>query len=106
MNSWQPSIVRRKSLHLYTGLTELDVNNIKTARGLALQDIISGVYDEIDELQMPAAARIHLIDLLSQTEHRLSTGGSEKIQTTSLLGAFKQAVELMGNAWNHSNLSV
>lgn len=26
--------------------------------------------------------------------HRLSTGGSEKIQLTALLGAFKTAVEL------------
>ncbi|KAJ7917490.1 P-loop containing nucleoside triphosphate hydrolase protein [Mycena leptocephala] len=45
------------------------ITTMKTERGLALQDLLTGA-------------------------HRLSTGASEKIQLTALLGAFKNAVEL------------
>ncbi|KAJ7180745.1 P-loop containing nucleoside triphosphate hydrolase protein [Mycena filopes] len=51
-------------------------------------------YDYIEALELKPHARIYLLDHLATTEHRLSTGASEKIQLTALLGAFKNAVEL------------
>ncbi|GAA94596.1 uncharacterized protein L969DRAFT_52519 [Mixia osmundae IAM 14324] len=67
---------------------------IKTDKGLALQDIIAGLGEALSGLDMPPHARIYLLDHLAQIEHRLSTGGSEKLQMTALLGAFQNAVEL------------
>lgn len=84
---------------------------MKTERGLALQDLLTGAYDYIESLELKSHARIYLVEHLATTEyvhspiaihftnttfyrHRLSTGASEKIQLTALLGAFKNAVEL------------
>ena len=87
---------------------------MKTDRGLALPDLINGAYEYIETINFKPHARIYLLDFLATTEyvfssfihtfprmlscgfirHRLSTGGSEKIQFTALLGAFKHAVEL------------
>ncbi|KAF9454306.1 P-loop containing nucleoside triphosphate hydrolase protein [Macrolepiota fuliginosa MF-IS2] len=70
------------------------ISKMKTERGLALQDLLTGAYDYIDTIELKPHARVYLLDHLASTEHRLSTGGSEKIQLTALLGAFKTAVEL------------
>jgi len=70
------------------------ISRLKIERGLALQDLITGVYDYVDTIEFPAHVRIYLLDHLATTEHRLSTGGSEKLQLTALLSAFKSAVEL------------
>ncbi|KAG8911217.1 Subunit of heteropentameric Replication factor C (RF-C), partial [Tulasnella sp. 408] len=70
------------------------INQLKVERGLALQDLIAGVYEYIDTIEFPPHTRIYLLDHLATTEHRLSTGGSEKLQLTALLGAFKNAIEI------------
>lgn len=99
------------------------ISALKTERGLALQDLLIGAYEYIEGIDFPPAARVYLLDHLATTEykfsltsyksahklivcfvcdggnrHRLSTGGSEKIQLTALLGAFKNAVELTEKA--------
>ncbi|KAK4051266.1 Subunit of heteropentameric Replication factor C (RF-C) [Microbotryomycetes sp. JL221] len=63
---------------------------IKADKGLALQDIITAVYDYLATVVFPVTTRVYLLDHLAQVEHRLSTGGSEKLQLTALLGATKQ----------------
>ncbi|TXT13256.1 hypothetical protein VHUM_00623 [Vanrija humicola] len=70
------------------------ITALKTEKGLALQDLIAGAYDFLETVDLPNNARVYLLDHLGQTEHRLSLGGSEKMQLTALLGAFKIAVEL------------
>ncbi|KAF8202285.1 P-loop containing nucleoside triphosphate hydrolase protein [Pholiota molesta] len=70
------------------------ITKLKTERGLALQDLLTGAYEYLDTLELKPRARIYLLDHLATAEHRLSTGGSEKMQLTALLGAFKNAVEL------------
>ncbi|KAK0214777.1 P-loop containing nucleoside triphosphate hydrolase protein [Armillaria fumosa] len=70
------------------------ISTMKTERGLALQDLITGAYEFIEGIDLKPTARIYLLDHLATTEHRLSTGGSEKIQLTALLSAFKNAMEL------------
>ncbi|KAF9073277.1 P-loop containing nucleoside triphosphate hydrolase protein [Rhodocollybia butyracea] len=70
------------------------ISKMKTERGLALQDLLSGVYEYIETIELKPHARIYLLDHIATTEYRLSTGGSEKIQMSALLGAFKNTVEL------------
>ncbi|KAF8075088.1 P-loop containing nucleoside triphosphate hydrolase protein [Lyophyllum atratum] len=70
------------------------ISTMKTERGLALQDLLTGAFDYVETIELKPHARVYLLDYLATTEHRLSTGASEKIQLTALLGAFKNAVEL------------
>ncbi|KAG1740056.1 P-loop containing nucleoside triphosphate hydrolase protein [Suillus lakei] len=70
------------------------ISAMKTERGLALQDLISGTYEYVETIEFKPQARVYLLDFLATTEHRLSTGASEKMQLSALLGAFKNAVEL------------
>ncbi|CAE6394349.1 unnamed protein product [Rhizoctonia solani] len=70
------------------------VMKMKTERGLALQDLLSGAYEYFETLEFPPAARVHLLDKLATIEHWLSTGGTEKIQLSALMGAVKTAVEI------------
>jgi len=70
------------------------ISALKTERGLALQDLITGAYEYVETIEFKPHARVYLLDYLATTEHRLSTGASEKIQLTALLGAFKTAVDL------------
>jgi len=70
------------------------ITSLKIEKGLALQDLIAGAYDFLQTVDLPAQSRIYLLDHLGSCEHRLSLGGSEKMQLTALLGAFKGAVEL------------
>ena len=67
---------------------------MKTNKGLALQDIIAGIYDFMSTIAFPPAMRIYVLDNLAQLEHRLSTGGNEKLQLTSLLATFKNGLEI------------
>ncbi|KAL0953807.1 hypothetical protein HGRIS_004988 [Hohenbuehelia grisea] len=70
------------------------INSMKTERGLALQDLLSGAYEFVETVDFKPQARIYLLDHLATTEHRLSTGASEKLQMSALVAAFKNAVEL------------
>ncbi|EGG08331.1 uncharacterized protein MELLADRAFT_47841 [Melampsora larici-populina 98AG31] len=70
------------------------IQDIKVNFGLALQDIILGIYEFLKTVELGNLAQIYLLDQLSQIEYRLSTGGSEKLQLSGLLGCFKIAVEL------------
>ncbi|KAF8513475.1 P-loop containing nucleoside triphosphate hydrolase protein [Gautieria morchelliformis] len=70
------------------------INRLKTERGLALQDLITGAYEYVETIDFPPQSRVYLLDYLATTEHRLSTGGSEKVQLTALLAAFKNAAQL------------
>lgn len=87
------------------------ISKVKVERGLALQDLVTGAYEYLDTIELKPQARIYLLDHLATTEyvfhlvlwlrpklkidrHRLSTGGSERMQLTALLAAFKNALEI------------
>ncbi|KAL7420486.1 Subunit of heteropentameric Replication factor C (RF-C) [Cryptotrichosporon argae] len=74
------------------------ITALKVDKGLALQDLIAGAYDFLETVELPVQSRVYLLDHLASTEHRLSLGGSEKMQLTALLGAFKIAIELSTKA--------
>ncbi|SGZ06415.1 BQ5605_C031g10940 [Microbotryum silenes-dioicae] len=73
------------------------ISSLKMEKGLALQDIIQGCFDFVATVEFPRQTRVVLLDHLAQVEHRLSTGASEKLQLTALLGATKLAIELSQN---------
>ena len=41
---------------------------MKTERGLALQDLLNGAFEYIEELEFKPHARIYLLDFLATTE--------------------------------------
>jgi hypothetical protein len=41
---------------------------LKTERGLALQDLVTGAYDYLDTLELKPHARAYLLDALATTE--------------------------------------
>ncbi|CAD6886923.1 unnamed protein product [Tilletia controversa] len=71
-----------------------NVSSMKIAKGMALADLLAGVFEELDAVEFSPEGRIFLLDHLASIEHRLSTGGSEKLQLTALIGAVQVAVAL------------
>ncbi|EFC50889.1 predicted protein [Naegleria gruberi] len=69
------------------------VMNIKTERGLALQDILRDIHPYVMKLNIPIAVRIYLLEKMSDIEYRLSLGTSESLQTMALISAFQIAKE-------------
>ncbi|CEH11843.1 p-loop containing nucleoside triphosphate hydrolase protein [Ceraceosorus bombacis] len=74
------------------------VSSLKASKGMAMADMVSGIYDFLMTLKLPPTARIYLLDQLATIEHRLSTGCSERIQLSALLGAVKVSVQLADKA--------
>ncbi|EEB07101.1 DNA replication factor C complex subunit Rfc3 [Schizosaccharomyces japonicus yFS275] len=70
------------------------ITKLKQDKGLALQDIIACISEAIDELQIPANARIFILDNLAKIEYRMSFGCSEKIQLSALIATIKTGVDL------------
>jgi len=72
-----------------------NINQLKTLKGLSLQDIVTEVHTFVHRLELPGQVRIHLLIKLSELEKRLMAGSSEKIQLGSLLSAFQVTREMI-----------
>ncbi|TIA68800.1 hypothetical protein E3P91_03911 [Wallemia ichthyophaga] len=70
------------------------VHTLKRQNGLALQDIITGAYEYIQQIEFPRATRLHLLENLAEIEYRLSTGSSETIQLSALIASFKLGIDI------------
>lgn len=70
------------------------IARMKNEKGLALQDILGGVFEELEDMDLKNHVRIFLYDKLAGIEHRLSMGGTEKIQLSAMVATVKQAVDL------------
>lgn len=68
---------------------------LKTAKGLALQDILTEVHQYVHRIDFPIHVRLYLLEKLAETEFRLASGTSEKIQTGSLISSFQAAREMV-----------
>ena len=44
------------------------ITALKTEHGLALQDLLNGAYEYVEELELKPHARIYLLDFLATTE--------------------------------------
>lgn len=69
------------------------VNKIKQEKGLALADMLSMIAKLMVDVEIPELARGKILAGLAEIEYRLSNGGSEKIQTTGMIGVVRTAVE-------------
>lgn len=72
------------------------IARMKSEKGLALQDILSGVFEELEQMELKNNVRVFMYDKLAGIEHRLSMGGTEKIQLSAMVAAIKQGVDLQG----------
>ncbi|EAQ84267.1 conserved hypothetical protein [Chaetomium globosum CBS 148.51] len=72
------------------------INTLKVAQGLALADIITALSDELTKLEVKPQVMITWLEKLAEVEHRVSSGSNEAIQTSAVVGAIRNGVELMG----------
>jgi replication factor C subunit 3/5 len=67
---------------------------MRIQKGLALQDILGAVYEAMQDLELAPQTRIVILDLLATIEHRLSMGGTERIQVSAMVAGIKTAIDL------------
>lgn len=72
-----------------------NIQELKTLKGLSLQDILTEVHVFVHRLDLPVKIKMHLLIKMSDLEHRLLNGASEKIQLGSLLAAFQVTREMV-----------
>lgn len=65
------------------------ITELKTRKGLALQDILSEVHLLVHRIDFPPNVRITLLSKMAEIEYNLSAGTSEKIQMSGLIAAFQ-----------------
>ena len=53
---------------IYDSKKLIGIHSLKSQNGVALQDLISGTFDFISNIEFPKGTRIHLIELLSEIE--------------------------------------
>eukprot|EP00238_Polyblepharides_amylifera_P013555 CAMPEP_0196588198 /NCGR_PEP_ID=MMETSP1081-20130531/59798_1 /TAXON_ID=36882 /ORGANISM="Pyramimonas amylifera, Strain CCMP720" /LENGTH=358 /DNA_ID=CAMNT_0041910623 /DNA_START=44 /DNA_END=1120 /DNA_ORIENTATION=- len=67
------------------------IMSMQEKKGLALIDITRELTPWVFRMNIPTAVRIEVVDALSDLEHRLNFGTSEKLQLGSLVAAFTHA---------------
>lgn len=72
-----------------------NIMTLKTAKGLALQDILSEVHEYVHRIDFPVEVRMHLLQKMADVEYRLAFGTSEKLQLSALVSAFQVARDLV-----------
>lgn len=73
------------------------LNTLKLNKGLALADILSALGEQLLQLEVPAQTRVTWMEGLAEIEWRLSSGGSEALQTGGLVGVVRNGCEVMGD---------
>ncbi|KAF2446448.1 P-loop containing nucleoside triphosphate hydrolase protein [Karstenula rhodostoma CBS 690.94] len=73
------------------------INTIKTQKGLALADILTALSEELVKNEVPSQTTVTWMSGLADIEHRLSSGGSEAIQTGATIGVVRTGVELLAH---------
>ncbi|KAL1140224.1 hypothetical protein AAG570_000156 [Ranatra chinensis] len=64
------------------------IRELQIAKGLALMDILQEVHLMIHRIEIPSEVLIELLIKMSDIEHRLTAGTSEKLQLSALVGTF------------------
>lgn len=72
-----------------------NIMELKSAKGLALQDILTQIHLYVHRIDLPVHIKIHLLEKMAETEYRLASGTSEKIQLSSMISAFQVARDLV-----------
>jgi len=74
------------------------IQNLKTANGLALSDIITEVHKFMERIDFPPKVRIYLLKELADLEYRLGLGTSEKLQLGSMVSIFYTGRNMVAQA--------
>ncbi|CAR26812.1 hypothetical protein ZYGR_0I00840 [Zygosaccharomyces rouxii] len=70
------------------------LQKVRTSKGLALIDLIEGIVSILQGYQLEnESTRISLLTGLGDIEYAISRGGSEKIQTSAVIGVVKSSFE-------------
>lgn len=67
------------------------INKLKTAKGLALQDILTEVHLYVHKIEFPVHMKVIILQKMADCEYRLASGTSEKLQLSSLISIFQGA---------------
>ncbi|XP_022191548.2 replication factor C subunit 5 [Nilaparvata lugens] len=67
------------------------IQEMKIAKGLALQDILSEIHLLVHRISLPPDVLINLLIKMSDIEYRLTSGTSECLQLSALVAAFHMA---------------
>lgn len=68
------------------------ISSLKLRKGYALADILTGVGQLFMDLEISSSTRKTALSGLAEVEYRLANGGSEKLQTSAMIGVAKQAL--------------
>jgi replication factor C subunit 3/5 len=71
-----------------------NIDVLKTAKGLALQDIMTEVVPFVAAIEFPVQVRIFLTEQLADLEYRLASGTNEKVQLSGMVGVFAVARDM------------
>ncbi|KAI8336218.1 P-loop containing nucleoside triphosphate hydrolase protein [Chlamydoabsidia padenii] len=71
------------------------IERLKMENGYALQDIITDVYEKIQQAELPSETETAMVVNMADIEYRLGEGADEKIQLGTLIGAFKLALPVV-----------
>ncbi|KAK9391600.1 replication factor C subunit 5 [Crotalus adamanteus] len=72
-----------------------NILELKTLKGLALQDILTEIHLFVHRVDFPTSVRMQLLIKMADVEHRLAAGTNEKIQLGSLVAAFQVTRDLI-----------
>lgn len=71
------------------------IQKIQEEHAIALQDIVSAIFDRVNALQIPVPMRVYLTKQMADLEYRLTLGTNEALQMNSLIGIFLTARSLV-----------
>lgn len=89
-------VIMKTLLNETFAIATVSITKLCQSKGYALVDIVHEITARLLEIEnMPPSALAHLLDGLSNIEHRLAFGTSQEIQMASLVGCFVQSRELL-----------
>ena len=71
------------------------IQELEQLKGLALNDVVQGVYESTQTIELPPKVRMFIFDELAHLEHRLAFATNEALQIASLVGMFAIARTMM-----------
>ena len=72
------------------------VMSLKMSKSLALEDIMSELHKAIMKTKYTDEMKIYLVSRLAEIEYRLAQGSNEKVQVSSMVGAFIEVRSFKG----------
>lgn len=72
-----------------------NIHQLKTSKGLALQDILTEVHTYIHRVDLPIQVRMQLLEKMADIEYNLASGTSERIQLSFMVAVFQTARDLI-----------